>query len=168
VTRRYAADTSVPMDRSISEIRTTVRRYGASEFAHMESDTQAAITFTMRGRRILFRLVMPSPEAPEFTQTERGKVRSSLVAEAAWEQACRSRWRALALVIKAKLEAVEVGIVVFEDEFLANTVPPGASVTFGETVRESMKLAHEKRELTPLLPHIRPDRDAPSTGGGHA
>ena len=43
MSRRYAADTSVPMDRSISEVRTTVRRHGASEFAHMESDTQAAI-----------------------------------------------------------------------------------------------------------------------------
>ncbi|MBE7203882.1 MAG: hypothetical protein INR70_39650 [Parafilimonas terrae] len=156
MTRRYAADTSVPMDRSIAEIRTTVRRYGASEFAHMESDTQAAITFTMRGRRILFRLAMPDPKDAEFTKTETGKPRSASVAEAAWEQACRSRWRALALVIKAKLEAVEIGIVVFEDEFLANTVPPGASVTFGEAVRDSMALAHQRSELTPLLPHIKP------------
>ncbi|MET3483173.1 hypothetical protein [Methylobacterium sp. 1973] len=159
MSRRYAADTSVPMDRSISEIRTTVRRYGASEFAHMESDTQAAIHFTMRGRRILFRLAMPDPKDAEFTKTETGRDRSASAAETAWEQACRSRWRALALVIKAKLEAVEVGIVVFEDEFLANTVPPGASVTFGEAVREEMRLAHEKRELTPLLPYL---------GGGSA
>lgn len=158
MTRRYAADTSVPMDRSISEIRTTVRRYGASEFAHMESDTQAAITFTMRGRRILFRLAMPDPKAREFTHTDLGKVRSASVAETAWEQACRSRWRALALVIKAKLEAVEVGIVVFEDEFLANTIPPGASITFGEAMRENMRLAHEKTELTPLLPYLGGDR----------
>ncbi|GEP00589.1 hypothetical protein [Methylobacterium haplocladii] len=156
MTRCYAADTSVPMDRSISEIRTTVRRYGATEFAHMESDDQAAITFTMKGRRILFRLAMPDRKSREFTHTEaKRQARSATAAEAAWEQACRSRWRALALVIKAKLEAVEVGIVVFEDEFLANTVPPGASVTFGETVRESMRIAHETRELTPLLPHIR-------------
>lgn len=154
MTRRYAADTSVPMDRSIAEIRATVRRYGASEFAHMEGDGRAAIGFTMRGRRILFRLDMPEPSDQAFTLTETGKARSSSVAEAAWEQACRSRWRALALVIKAKLEAVEVGIVVFEDEFLANTLPPGASVTFGETVREDMRLAHESKSLTPLLPYF--------------
>lgn len=160
MTRRFAADTSVPMDRSIAEIRTTVRRYGATEFAHMESDTQAAITFTMRGRRVLFRLVMPDPKASEFTRTETGKPRSASVAEAAWEQACRSRWRALALVIKAKLEAVEVGIVVFEDEFLANTVPPGSSITFGEAVRENMALAHERQSLTPLLPHLPGGADA--------
>lgn len=150
---------SVPMDRSIAEIRTTVRRYGASEFAHMESDTQAAITFTMRGRRILFRLTMPDRKDRAFTHTPaRRQARSPAQAEPAWEQACRSHWRALALVIKAKLEAVEIGIVVFEDEFLANTVPPGASVTFGEAVRESMAIAHREGSLTPLLPHIKGDR----------
>ena len=154
MTRRFAADTSVSMDKSIAEIRTTVRRYGASEFAHMESDTQAAITFTMKGRRILFRLSMPNPKASEFWRTETGKHRAPNVAEAAWEQACRANWRALALVIKAKLEAVEVGIVTFEDEFLAATVPPGASCTFGEAVRESMQLAHEKGSLEPLVPYL--------------
>ena len=35
MTRRFAADTSVSMDRSIAEIRTTVRRYGANEFIGM-------------------------------------------------------------------------------------------------------------------------------------
>ncbi|MCJ2015234.1 hypothetical protein [Methylobacterium sp. J-076] len=162
--RRYAADTSVPMNRSIDEIRTTVRRYGASEFAHMESDTQAAIQFTMHGRRIMFRLVMPDLRDAAFAKTETGRDRSASAAETAWEQACRSRWRALALVIKAKLEAVAVGIVVFEDEFLANTIPPGTSVTFGEAVREHMRLAHENGSLTPLLPHIRPNGGTDATG----
>ncbi|MDV2986141.1 UNVERIFIED_CONTAM: hypothetical protein Q9R58_17640 [Methylobacteriaceae bacterium AG10] len=157
MTRRFAADTSVSMDRSIAEIRTTVRRYGASEFMHMESDAQAAVAFTMRGRRILFRVPMPDPKDRAFTHTETGKPRASNVAEAAWEQACRASWRALALLIKAKLEAVEVGIVVFEDEFLANTVPPGSSVTFGEAMREPMRVAHEEKSITPLLPYLGED-----------
>lgn len=154
MTRRFAADTSVPMDRSIAEIRTTVRRYGASEFMHMESNERAAVAFTMRGRRILFRVPMPDQKDRVFTHTETGKPRAANVAEAAWEQACRASWRALALVIKAKLEAVEVGIVVFEDEFLANTVPPGSSVTFGEAIREPMRIAHETKSTTPLLPFL--------------
>jgi hypothetical protein len=40
----------------------------------------------------------------------------------AWEQACRSRWRALLLCIKAKLEACAVGITTFDSEFLAHIV----------------------------------------------
>lgn len=153
MTRRFAADTSVSMDRSIAEIRTTVRRYGANEFMHMESDERAAVSFTMRGRRILFRVPMPDPKDRAFTHTDTGKPRAANVADAAWEQACRASWRALALVIKAKLEAVEVGIVVFEDEFLANTVPPGSSVTLGEAMREPMRIAHEGKSITPLLPY---------------
>lgn len=154
MTRRFAADTSVPMDRSIAEIRATVRRYGANEFMHMESDERAAVSFTMHGRRILFRVPMPDRKDRAFTHTETGKPRAASVSEAAWEQACRASWRALALVIKAKLEAVEVGIVVFEDEFLANTVPPGSSVTFGEAIREPMRVAHESQSTTPLLPFL--------------
>ena len=45
------------------------------------------------------------------------------------EQGKRSRWRALYLVVKAKLEAVSSGIVSMEDEFLAQTV-----MNDGETV----------------------------------
>lgn len=157
MTRRYAADTSVPMDRSIAEIRTTVRRYGATEFAHMEREAEAAIGFTMRGRRILFRLAMPNPKDRAFTHTAaKRQERSAVGAHEAWEQACRSRWRALALAIKAKLEAVEIGIVTFEDEFLASTIPPGSSITFGEMVREDMRLSHERGELKPLLPYLGP------------
>ena len=153
--RRFAADTSVSTDKSIAEVRATVRRYGASEFAHVEGDRYAAVTFTMRGRRILFRLDMPDPKDKVFTETPTGRwARSDKQAEAAWEQACRSRWRALALVIKAKLEAVEVGIVVFEDEFLANTVMPGTSVTVAESIRPHMVAAHAEGSPQPLLSYF--------------
>ena len=44
--------------------------------------------------------------------------------QAAWEQVCRQRWRALLLIIRAKLEAVASGITTLENEFLANIVLP--------------------------------------------
>ena len=164
MSRRFAAETGVSTDKSIAEIRATVRRYGANEFAHMEGEQQAAVTFTMRGRRILFRLTMPDRKSREFARTPgRGLPRTREQTEAAWEQACRSRWRALALAIKAKLEAVEVGIVTFEDEFLSATVMPGTNVTFAEGVRENMALAHAKGSHAPLLPYLRPD---PGAGEG--
>lgn len=53
---------------------------------------------------------------------EGGIGKNDTVAQAhqAWEQACRQRWRALSLCIKAKLEAVAAGITTFEHEFLAH------------------------------------------------
>lgn len=104
------------MDRHSSEIWATVRRYGAGEFAHMESDTQAATYFIIRDRWIPFLLAMPAPKAAELTKTETGADRSASAVETAREPACRSCWQARALIIEAKFEVVEVGIVVFEDE----------------------------------------------------
>ena len=83
------------------------------------------VAFTMQNRNIRFVLPLPDPTDKEFTHTpSRGTRRSETDAHKAWEQACRQRWRALALAIKAKLEAVETGITTFEQEFLAHIVMP--------------------------------------------
>lgn len=150
---RYAQDTSVSTDKSIAEIRSTIRRYGASEFAHMEGEREAKIIFTMRSRRIMFRLTMPDPKEKRFTHTPgRNVARTAVAAEAAWEQECRSRWRALALVVKAKLEAVESGIAEFDVEFLGNIVLPGTGgATVGDQVLEKVAIAYQTGQMTPLL-----------------
>ena len=151
--RRYAEDTSVSTDKSIAEIRNTVRRYGASEFMHAEGDTQAVIMFSMHDRRVMFRVNMPDPKSKEFLRTPgRGLSRTAQQAHQAWEQACRARWRSLSLVVKAKLEAVASGITTFETEFLGNIVMPGTSVTVGEFVKEDLRLAYEVGHTVPLLP----------------
>jgi len=129
---RYAENTSVAAEKSRMEIESTLRRYGADEFAYMTNKTQATVAFIAEGRRVKFVLAMPDPTSREFTHTpERRNARSPQQAEAAWEQATRQRWRALALVIKAKLEAVEAGITEFQDEFLAHIMLPDGS-TVGE------------------------------------
>jgi hypothetical protein len=61
------------------------------------------------------------------------------------------RWRCLALVIKAKLEAVESGITTFEDEFLAHIMMPDGQ-TVGQHVRPNIASAYEQRSMVPLLP----------------
>ncbi len=55
--------------------------------------------------------------------------------ESLWDQACRQRWRALALAVKAKFEAIAAGISEFEEEFLAYVVDPGSRQTVGELLR---------------------------------
>lgn len=71
-------------------------------------------------------------------------------AELAWEQACRAQWRALALVIKAKLEAVESGISTLEEEFLAwVTLPNGASI--GQALLPQLRRISESGSIPHLL-----------------
>ena len=63
--RRYAEDTSVSTDKSIGEIHSTLRRYGAAN----EGETQAAIVFDIKDRRVMFRVSMPDPKSKEFRLT---------------------------------------------------------------------------------------------------
>lgn len=67
--------------------------------------------------------------------------------------AIKQRWRALALIIKAKLEAVESGISEFDDEFLANIMlPDGATV--GEWFRPQLAEAYRIGSMPTGLPML--------------
>lgn len=146
---KYASNTSVSSELSRIEIEKTLIRYGAENFAYAMAQGKAAIGFTMCGRQIKF--ILPLPSKDEFKYTPTGRDRSENSQYEAWEQACRQRWRALSLVIKAKLEAVECGISVFEDEFMANIVLPG-----GGTVGDFMKPQIEQAYISGTVPKMLP------------
>lgn len=61
------------------------------------------------------------------------------------EQIVDERWRSLALLIKAKLAAVEAGITTAEDEFLAQTVVPTADgvATVSEVMQPQIREAYQ-------------------------
>jgi hypothetical protein len=123
-------------------------RYGADRFGYMSGPDEALIAFEMNGRRYAFRLPMPTRESVALTPM--GKQRSLSAIDEALAQEQRQRWRALLLIIKAKLEAVDSGIVSLEDEFLAQTV-----LHTGQTVGDYIKpqlAAIYKGENVPLLP----------------
>jgi hypothetical protein len=143
----FAEATSVPVERSSAEIERLLVKYGASRFARGWDDTRAYIAFEMRGRGLRIVLPIPSTDDPMF----QGKKRAApSVIRQRWEQEQRRRWRALALVIKAKLEAVETGIVTFEDEWLAHFVMPGGK-TVGEMVAPELERAYATGKPTPLM-----------------
>jgi hypothetical protein len=147
---RYAASTTVPADRSMSEIETTLRRYGASKFMYGRDDDRVLVAFEMHERRLRF--VLPIPTEGEFNQTPTGRTRrSKQIVQGQYEQAVRSRYRALLLTIKAKLESVESEIEEFEDAFLAQIVLPDGS-TVGERIKTQIVLAYQTGNMPPLLP----------------
>jgi hypothetical protein len=152
---RYAEKTSVASDRSRAEIEKTLVRYGADQFMYGWQENKAVVGFRMEGRTIKFILPMPDRAAREFTHTpNKGQRRSEDAVAQAFEQAIRQRWRALSLVIKAKLEAVETGITVFDDEFLAHIVLPDGQ-TVGQFMRPQIDIAYDKGDMPPLLPDYR-------------
>lgn len=147
----YASATDVSSDRSRAEIERILTRYGAESFAYGWDAGRAMVGFTSRGRQIRFVLPMPDKASREFTHTpSRGYRRTESEIAKAYEQAVKQRWRALALVIKAKLEAVEAGIVTFEDEFAMHMVlPDGRPVS--AHVLPAIEQAYATGDVRPLL-----------------
>lgn len=147
----YAATTNVAVSKTKGEIDGLLRKHRAGGFGIFEEATRAMLVFEMADRRIVFHLPLPNQMDKQFIMTERGKTRTADAAMASWEQACRSRWRALFLCIKAKLESIESGIESFEDAFLAHIqMPDGHSVS--EHVRPRIAQAYESGSMQPLLP----------------
>lgn len=148
---RYAQNTEVGSDRSRAEIERTLQRYGASSFMYGWEGERAVVAFKAHGRLIRFVLPLPERTSREFTHTPTGRPRAVTAQHEAYEQAVRQRWRALALAIKAKLEAVEAGITEFEAEFLAHIVLPDGS-TIGQWARPQIARAYETGDMPPMLP----------------
>lgn len=147
---RYAASTTVDSGRSRMEIEKTLGRYGATSFAYASAEGRAMVAFEMSGRQVRFELTMPRRD--EFSRTPgKGLVRSREHTEKAWEQACRQRWRALALVIKGKMEAIETGISVFDEEFLAAIVTSDGR-RFADHALPALDYDRERGGMPALLP----------------
>lgn len=145
----YAEQTTVSKERSINEIERIVERHGATGFVYGWEKERAAISFQMNNRRIRF--IIPMPNRSEYEHTPTGRPRGERAQRELYEQATRQRWRALLLMVKAKLEAVTTGIATFDEEFLAYVQLPGGK-TVGETIIPQIDVAYQTGKLLPLLP----------------
>lgn len=125
----YAHRTKVPVVQSRSEIEKTLAKYGATSFAFANEPSRAMIGFKLNKRSVRFVLNMPKGCLPQRE---------------------RELWRALLLVIKAKLEAVRAGITVFDDEFLAHIVMPNGQ-TVADLLRDQISAAYDTGQMPPLL-----------------
>lgn len=148
---QYAKNTNVASEVSRLEIEKILIKYGADNFAYATANGQALIGFTMNDRQVKF--LLPLPKLSDFKLTPTGRTRTENSQYTEWEQACRQRWRALKLVIQAKLEAVECGISVFEDEFMANIVLPGGS-TVGDFMKPQIEAAYLSGTIPAMLPML--------------
>ena len=128
----YAENTLVSAEKSRAEIETTLKRYGADSFGYMTDKDKAMVGFRCKDRTI--RLIVKMPQTSEMPKCQRWRGWTDNQKVTWVEQEYRRRWRCLTLVIKAKLEAVQSGIALFEDEFLPYTITAS-----GETVAEVLR-----------------------------
>ena len=129
----YAENTTIPVSKSRIEIEELIRKYGAGQFVSGYSGNRAVIGFTLNGRQIKFVLEIPEGRTDRQTQ-----------------QFERQRWRALLLVIKAKLEAVESGISSFDEEFMSNIVLSNG-ITAGDYWIPQIEKTYRTGQMPPML-----------------
>jgi hypothetical protein len=120
----YAENTTVPPERSRAEIEQVLRKYGAEAFSYGYDGERAAIAFRAHGRMLRFEVVVPPLSEFRLRPGSGYRTRTATEQRNARDKSERQRWRALLLVIKAKLEAVATGITSFEEEFLAHILLP--------------------------------------------
>jgi hypothetical protein len=145
----YAKSTTVSSGQSRAEIERTLERYGAGAFMYGWEGSKAVIGFEYDSRR--YRIVLMLPDKEGFSVTETGRLRSSSKAvQDAWEQACRQRWRALALWVKAVLEASEVGITTVDQALQPFILLPNGA-TVGEWMRPQIAQVYMTGTMPPLL-----------------
>ena len=153
----YAERTDVPVSKSKEQIERLLRQHGCDAFmvGFDDREQRAAISFRMHARLLRFEIRVPTPDELEWAGERRRTVGQR---QRAREQAERQRWRALWLVIRAKLESVESGVESFEEAFLPHIVLPDNS-TVGQRMLPAVAEAYE----TGRMPQM--DRLLPAAGG---
>lgn len=145
----YAAQTEVPVFRSKAAIEQLLIQHGATEFISGWNESHDTLQFKMRGQLIRFVLPRPNPKDRKFNYDRSGYALSPVNRTKRIDQADRQRWRALYLVIRAKLEAIQSGIAIYEQEFLAFIVDPISGLTVGDILVPRLQ---EGRGVVGLLP----------------
>lgn len=147
----YASRTDVAPGRSREEIERTLTRYGATAFVFGQDSSRAVVGFVAHDRQVRFIVPIPDRSDPKYRLTPTGRRRTDDAVLREWEQENRQVWRAVLLMVKAKLEAVETGIVSFDQEFAMHYVLPDGR-TVAEHVEPAITAAYESGDVPQLLP----------------
>lgn len=151
----YAQGTSVPVEKTKAEIETLLRKRGSGRFGTVEDGPRALVMFELNGKAVRFTMPLPKREAfarrENVPQWHRRHERTPEEQYKLWEQACRQKWRALLLGIKAKFVDIDNEIESFEEAFLPFIVMPDGK-TVGEHVLPSVEKAYLSGKSMPLLP----------------
>jgi hypothetical protein len=137
--KAYAEKTEVPASRTRQQIEALVLAHGGSDYTLSLGERAARIGFRLGGRAICLALPLPDPADRQFShwksQSGWESPRTASAARDHWERACRARWRALLLVIQAKLEAIRIGITTVDEAFFADVMVDGGSTVYERHAR---------------------------------
>jgi hypothetical protein len=117
---KYAAHTTVPVDRSEAEVKRVLTRYGATETGILTRESDVRLYFVVNKRTVQWS--MPLPPKKGFRT------------DAAYDQEVRRRHRVMVITVKSLLEAIEAKVLTFDQAFLSHMVVGATGQTVGELV----------------------------------
>ncbi len=118
----YAEGSTVTIAQSRQEIGRILTRYKAGAPVFHEEAEVHHLLFSIGKQPIRIDLPVPPPLGPAPRYLNNAQRSQWVARRRKWERETQRRYRALALVLKAKLEAVASGIATVEQEFLADLV----------------------------------------------
>jgi hypothetical protein len=169
---RFAEGTSVPVSRSREELQNVLERAGALEVGFVTgAGGRARCAFRLKSSGLLIALEVPEVDPLSFKPGPRDSTR--------WEESVkrrvhvpgskldqlveaerRRRWRALLLVVKAKLEAIASGISTIDGEFMAGIV-----LASGRTLEAELRPRLKELAASGAVPSLLPESCGASGGG---
>lgn len=153
--RRFAAGTGVEIATTRAELERLLSGYGADAVVMGWDGPVSTIAFRLRGRHVRYTIERPTRSDSVVSSYPSGKPRSSYAIAEAVAAEYRRRWRALLLVVKAKLELVAAGDSDFDDEFLTHVMLPDGSLV-RDWMGPQVARAYDTGEMPTLLPGVRP------------
>lgn len=154
--RKYASGTTVSVDKTVAEIQRLVKAHGATRWNYQEWDDTtpraAMIRFVLGGMPL--RMSVAEPERSEHETSPAGRYRTEAQIDAAVEAEHRRCWRELFLLIKAKLVAIQSGVVTMQDEWLSYVLLE-TEETVGEYVGPRLVELQHRGAMELLPPVIR-------------
>jgi hypothetical protein len=146
--------TSVPVERSQSEIRKLLAKHGCGRFAFGEERDDigqrwAAISFTYGGHAVRMRVPLKLvDERSVKAKAERAyRKTADEIRDEMYEQEEKRIWRVLSWNLKARMVAVEENVETFEEAFLAHLVDQQT----GRTIYQSLAEDGRVQLAAPLL-----------------
>jgi hypothetical protein len=151
----YAEGTAVTPEKTKADLERLLINHGATEFmsawgTNPDTGLRAAlIQFRLTGRMLRYTVTRPEPERFAFDHNKRRRKADQI--EQRVEAEYWRRWRALFLIIKAKLEVVASGDTTFDREFMADIMLPD-----GGTVADHMIPQIDQAYLSGTMPALLP------------
>lgn len=157
--KRYAASTDTTVEKTRFDLESELYRFGAEGFGYAVQGSRAVVSFLYNNYQIRLELPLPDMNDPQAVLeagkeiARAGRKRMPTSANEAFDSVMKQRWRALLLILKAKLVAITEEVRSFEEEFGWDIVLPNQQ-TVGQYLQPQLEEGRRGGTLPKALPGI--------------